>query len=163
MYCHSCGAEIPSNIKYCIHCGVKIEKPATAPSNTAQSTSTADQPQPQSQPYSASQVSYTPAQPYVQPSAMTTPAMPQSQPADGCIYSRDKSGGLLLAALVFNVISCIIFAFSIIGLAWAIPMTVHSYGIWKGKKPNTTAFGICTLLFLSFIGGILMLVAEKDQ
>lgn len=51
----------------------------------------------------------------------------------------------------------------IIPLTWMIPMTVHSWGIYKGTKPNTVAFGVCTFIFVSRIGGILLLVADKDQ
>ena len=37
--------------------------------------------------------------------------------------------------------------FLLIPLAWMIPMTVHAYKIYKGRKPNTVAFGVCTLIF----------------
>ena len=80
----------------------------------------------------------------------------------GVPYPHAKDEGLLLAAFVLNVISTVCLAFTIIGLAWAIPMTVRSYGIYKGTKPNTVAFGVCTLIFLNLIAGILQLVAEKD-
>ncbi len=41
-------------------------------------------------------------------------------------------------------------------------MTVHCWGIYKGTKPNTTAFSVCTLIFVSIIGGVLLLVSKKD-
>ena len=44
-----------------------------------------------------------------------------------------------------------------------IPMCVRSWGIYKGTKPNTVAFGVCTLIFLSLIGGILLLISKKDR
>lgn len=77
-------------------------------------------------------------------------------------FPRENSSGLLLAAFIFNLISTIGFAVLIIPLAWCIPMTIHSYGVYKGTKPNTVGFGVCTLIFVSLIGGILMLVADKD-
>ena len=43
-----------------------------------------------------------------------------------------------------------------------IPMTVRAWGIYKGTNPNTTAFGVCTLIFLSLVSGILLLVSKKD-
>jgi hypothetical protein len=43
-----------------------------------------------------------------------------------------------------------------------IPMTVISYGIYKGTKRNTVAFGVCTLLFMSLVSGVLLLVSKKD-
>lgn len=85
------------------------------------------------------------------------------------MYNRGNSG-LLTAACVFNwialglvVISVLCgFWFDIIALAWMIPMCIHSQGIRDGKRPNTVGFGVCTLLFVSLIGGILMLCAPKD-
>lgn len=41
-------------------------------------------------------------------------------------------------------------------------MTVCAWGIYKGRRPNTTAFGVCTLIFVSLVGGILLLVSKKD-
>ena len=34
-----------------------------------------------------------------------------------------------------------------------IPMTVMSWGIYKGTRANTVAFGVCNLLFVNTIGG----------
>ena len=51
----------------------------------------------------------------------------------------------------------------LVPLAWGIPMTVRSWGVYKGKKPNTVALGVCTLLFLNMVSGILLLVAQKDK
>lgn len=102
---------------------------------------------------------------YAQPQTNTTYVYNTSQtvyPAQ-VLYPRENSGGMLMAAFIFNLITTIGLGFLIIPLAWCIPMTVHSYGIYKGKKPNTVAFGVCTLIFVSLIGGILMLVADKDE
>ncbi len=43
-----------------------------------------------------------------------------------------------------------------------IPMTVHSYGIYKGTKPNTVGFDVCTLIFIGLISGILLLCSKKE-
>lgn len=51
----------------------------------------------------------------------------------------------------------------LIVLAWGIPMTVISWGVYKGAKANTTAFGLATLLFLNVISGILLLLSRKDR
>ena len=40
-------------------------------------------------------------------------------------------------------------------------MTVSVYKAYKGEKYLGTGFKVCTLLFLSFIGGILLL-CDKD-
>lgn len=41
-------------------------------------------------------------------------------------------------------------------LAWMSPMTVMSWGIYKGTRANTVAFGVCNLLFMNtiFFGGL---------
>ena len=67
----------------------------------------------------------------------------------GVIYSCTSTAGIAVAVAV-------------IPLAWLIPMTVHSWGIYKGTKPNTVCFGVCTLIFANLIGGILLLVSNKD-
>ena len=77
--------------------------------------------------------------------------------------TAEKNHTLFLVAFVFNLISTICLGWMILPLAWMIPMTVHSYGIYKGKKANSVAFGICTLIFLSVVSGILYLVADKDK
>jgi hypothetical protein len=70
---------------------------------------------------------------------------------------------LRLLAFIFNLVSTISIGWTIIPLAWMIPMTVISYGIYKGTKDNTTTFGVCTLIFVSLVSGILLLVSKKDR
>ena len=77
--------------------------------------------------------------------------------------TNDSDKNLKLAAYIFMLISTIFAGFAIIPLAWMLPMTIISYGIYKGTKKNTVAFGVCSLLFVSLIGGILLLVAKKDD
>ncbi|MGY4893522.1 MAG: hypothetical protein ACO1N2_02400 [Candidatus Saccharimonadota bacterium] len=75
---------------------------------------------------------------------------------------QDKDTTLKLVAFIFNLVSTIGAGWLIVPLAWMIPMTVISWGIYKGTKRNTTAFGVCTLLFVSLVSGILLLIAKKD-
>ena len=42
------------------------------------------------------------------------------------------------------------------------PMTVMSWGIYKGTRANTVAFGVCNLLFVNTIGGGL-LISNKER
>lgn len=74
--------------------------------------------------------------------------------------SQDRT--LRLIAFILNIISCIGWAWLIFPLAWMIPMTVMSWNVYKGKRANTVAFGVCTLIFLDLISGILLLVSRKD-
>ena len=75
----------------------------------------------------------------------------------------DKDKKLRMSAFVFSIISTVVAGVFILPLAWCIPMTVHLWGIYKGKKQNSVAFGICELFFCSFIGGILLLVSTKEK
>lgn len=111
-----------------------------------------------------------PAQPYgAQSTAYSTPANGQygagqayyQQPMQSAMNSNDQN--LRMVAFIFCIISTVSVCWAIIPLAWMIPMSVHCWGIYKGTKPNTTAFGVCTLIFVSLVGGILLLVSNKDQ
>ena len=79
------------------------------------------------------------------------------------MYQREDAG-LLNAAFVLMIIMTIIMAIPTFGiaLAWCIPMTVHVNKIKNGLAANTIGFGVCTLLFVGIIPGILLLVAKKD-
>lgn len=63
---------------------------------------------------------------------------------------------LRLAAFILNIISMVALEWTLLPLAWIIPMTVMSWGIYKGTRANTVAFGVCNLLFVNtifFLGG----------
>jgi hypothetical protein len=77
--------------------------------------------------------------------------------------ATDNDKTLHLIAFIFNIISTVSVGWTLIPLAWMLPMTIISYGIYKGTKKNTTAFGVCTLLFVNLISGILLLVSKKDK
>lgn len=63
---------------------------------------------------------------------------------------------LRLAAFILNIISMIALGWTLLPLAWMSPMTVMSWGIYKGTRANTVAFGVCNLLFMNtiFLGGL---------
>ncbi len=77
--------------------------------------------------------------------------------------TNDNDQTLKLVAFIFNIVSLVSAGWLIIPLAWMIPMTVISYGIYKGTKKNTTTFGVCTLIFVSMVSGVLLLIAKKDD
>lgn len=60
---------------------------------------------------------------------------------------------LRLAAFILNIISMVALGWTLLPLAWMIPMTVMSWGIYKGTRANAVAFGVCNLLFVNTIGG----------
>lgn len=117
--------------------------------------------QPQQAPYQAQQ-GYQAQQAYQQ-----SPQQPYgyAQPAatNGVYYVSDQDKTLRLIAFIFNIISLVLACWLIIPLAWMIPMCVISWGIYKGTKANTVAFGVCTLIFMSLVGGILLLISKKDR
>lgn len=76
---------------------------------------------------------------------------------------NDNDQTLKLIAFIFSLISTICVGWTLLPLAWMIPMTVISYGIYKGTKKNTVAFGVCMLIFTSFVSGILLLLARKED
>lgn len=97
------------------------------------------------------------------PSNPSTPAYYAPQPA----YAQTQTAStndqtLRLVAFVFCIISTIASAILIVPLIWMIPMSVMCWGIYKGTRANTTAFGVCTLIFVSLVAGILLLVSKKD-
>lgn len=72
---------------------------------------------------------------------------------------------LCLAAFILNIISMValvVLGGTLLPLAWMIPMTVMSWGIYKGTRANTVAFGVCNLLFVNTIGGLL-LISNKER
>ena len=100
------------------------------------------------------------AQPTMQPTVNSTTYYPQAAPAS---EMSDNDRTLRLVAFVFCILGAVAWCWAIIPLAWMVPMTVHAWGIYKGTKDNTTAFGVCTLIFLSLVAGILLLVSKKDR
>ena len=88
-----------------------------------------------------------------------------SYPGEGMYPRYPQNDGLFTAAFVLMILGTIGLALATFGiaLAWGIPMTIHAYKIRKGDSPNTVAFGVCSLLFVGIIAGVLLLVAPKDE
>ena len=82
--------------------------------------------------------------------------------ANAIAQDRSTEQTLRLVAFALNVVSCVGFGLLLIPLAWMIPMTIHSWKIYKGEEPNTLTFGICDLLFVNMISGVLLLITEKE-
>ena len=88
----------------------------------------------------------------------------QPQVAPAALYPMtDTDRTLRLVAFIFVILSLVGSCWLIIPLAWMIPMAVISWGIYKGTKANTVAFGVCTLIFCSLVAGILLLCSNKDR
>ena len=125
--------------------------------DTDQTAQQAYDPYQAQQPYQATYEQPQPAyqQVYAQPVAPAAPA---------ALYPMtDTDRNLRLVAFIFCILSLVGSCWLIIPLAWMIPMSVISWGIYKGTKANTVAFGVCTLIFCSLVAGILLLCSNKDR
>lgn len=85
----------------------------------------------------------------------------------GCSAKSKQSNntsGFKTAANVLMIIGTVFNAFFyLIPLAWCIPMTVIYSNKVKNGEEVSTAFKVCSLLFVSLLGGIFMLCDnEKD-
>lgn len=74
---------------------------------------------------------------------------------------QEKTSGYKTAIKILMIIGTVISGFYILPLAWCIPMTVSYSNKIKRSESISLAFKICSLLFVSQIGGILML-CDKD-
>ena len=69
---------------------------------------------------------------------------------------------LATVAKIFMILGTVFNGIYILPLIWCIPMTVHYNKCIKEGKPVSVGFKVCALLFVSLIGGILML-CDNDQ
>lgn len=70
---------------------------------------------------------------------------------------KSDASGLKLATKILMIIGAVASGWMLIPLAWTIPMTVSYCKKIKNNEPVTTGFKVCSLLFVSLVGGILML------
>ena len=73
-------------------------------------------------------------------------------------YGSSKSG-LKTAAKVLMIVGTVLTSLYGLGipLAWCLPMTLSYCKKIKNGEPVSTGFKVCSLLFVSMVGGILML------
>lgn len=185
--CSNCGSFVPDDAVFCSKCGSKISQQVSQPSESYQQAyaNHVDSQQVQVNQDSSSQVQVNQdsnSQVYANQACNSQAQINQAnqnynaqyqtnaswQPTDAVYFDvkpvmSDKDRTLRLIAFIFNLISTIAVCWALIPLAWMIPMTVVSWGIYKGTRKNTVAFGVCTLIFLSLVGGILLLCSQKDD
>ena len=62
-----------------------------------------------------------------------------------------------LAAFILYLLSTIAMGILIVPLLWCVLMTISVYKYYKGDKILRVGFKVCTLLFVSLIGGVILL------
>lgn len=101
---------------------------------------------------------------YQQPAYQQAYQQPVAAAQPPVLYPMmDTDRNLRLVAFIFCILSLVGSCWLIIPLAWMIPMSVICWGIYKGTKANTVAFGVCTLIFVNVVAGILLLCSNKDR
>lgn len=78
---------------------------------------------------------------------------------------KKRKSGLITATKIIIVIGAIITSISSfgIGLFWCIPMTVSYFDRIKNGQHIGTGFKICSIIFVSQLGGILMLCDNEED
>jgi len=74
------------------------------------------------------------------------------------VYENDMKKTLLLVAFIFMILGTVGLGIFLFPLAWCIPMTIHCYKCYQGEEKASIGFAICTLIFVSLVGGILLIV-----
>ena len=145
MRCSCCGSEVGDDERFCSNCGQNNEsyverKPIERVEIYHQ--------QPNNSSYGQPQTTFHQTNIYQQTTYHVT--KPES--------------GVTIAAKIFMIIGTVLMAIStyLIGLAWCIPMCNYYFNRVKDGQPIGTGFMVCSLLFVSLIGGILML-NDKDH
>ena len=67
----------------------------------------------------------------------------------------------MTAAKILMIISCVSIGWTLIPLAWLIPMTIKNSNREKGGEKLSTGFKVCILIFGSMVAGILLLCDEE--
>lgn len=147
MNCPKCGEFNDEGSAFCFNCGNKLEAQQPVVQNSNQ--------QPVQQ---ANTQNQGPVQPQVIINNNSAGMMP------GMVYEVSGTNRTLrMVAFILCLLRTIFVGWTLIPLAWHIPMTVHTWGIYKGRKANTVGYGVCTLLFCSLVAGILLLCARHDE
>ncbi len=165
-FCPNCGAKITDNDKFCPSCGYNLNstEPHTDSSNDSININ-------------------------VQPTdhISTNPAVTNIKKhySDGCkitikiflILSCVGCGLLFIIYLInaltagyyiggtgsfaaINIFYIVASVFSLVPLAWTIPLTLHIWKKLKNDEKISVAVSVCTLIFVSLVAGIILLACD---
>ena len=65
--------------------------------------------------------------------------------------------------LIFCIINTVVAGFCLIPLIWMLPMTLSINRSLQENKPISIAMKVCTCLFVSLIGGFLLLIGDEVE
>lgn len=135
MFCKSCGSNINDGSAVCPYCGTSQSGSPVQPAAPQQSYQ---------QPYQQS---------YQQPYQHQTYFEPRKAWKYGTVIKIFLGLGVAAKVLLAIADSPIYF----ISLLWMVPMVIYSFNAISNNEQVGVGFKICVLLFVSTIGGILML------
>ena len=76
---------------------------------------------------------------------------------------NDGNDGLAIASKIFLILGCIAQGWMLLPLAWCLPITISACNKMKRGEPVGTGLKVCALLFVSLIGGILLLCRTDEN
>ena len=79
------------------------------------------------------------------------------------VFKRQRDESLCNVGFIFCVIGTVVLGFAIFPLLWCIPMTTSFSEKAKYGEKVGVGFKICTLLFVSFIAGILLFCRNENN
>ncbi len=77
--------------------------------------------------------------------------------------AKGGNDGLAIASKIFLILGCIAQGWMLIPLAWCLPITISVCNKMKNNEPVGTGLKVCSLLFVSLLGGILLLCRSDDK
>ena len=163
MYCSNCGNEIKEEDRFCKNCGrknedfvevkvvgdVEIFVPPPPPSISFNSQSSNQQ--------------TTNQQTISQQTANQQIISQQTISQQNSVQVVSEDSGLVVAVKVFLILGTITTALltRFVGLCWCIPMTIYYFNKVKEGQHIRAIYISCVMLFVSLIGGILMLCDKE--
>lgn len=92
-----------------------------------------------------------------------TPIVIQNVVTNNSQTKTNNVSGLAIAACILMAFGCVCNAYyQLITIAWCVPMTIYYITMVVSGKKVSKSFKICSLIFVSLLGGIFML-CDKDQ
>lgn len=76
---------------------------------------------------------------------------------------KQEDDTLSTVVKVFLILGCISQGWLLIPLAWCLPITIAIFNRLREKRPIGTGLKVCSLLFVSLIGGICLLCMNDDK